>query len=272
VDRHVVEALGLTKVVIEDGKTKEVGTPRVEYCPLFNKYRGIEKITPEIVQKNIDFRINDFGMCTPKREMRMRDFLTFGISELMAMAVSKGILECAVVVCDGAGTAVVTDPELVQGIGGRLSGVAETTPYPEIVDCLGREKVLDPETGRIDQVGGVELASRLGFKKIGVTLVSSRDAKKIRQRFGNHVVLFAVHTSGVSKKEAEELLETCDVVTACASKWIRKLAPEKSLLQVGKRIPVYAMTEPGKKIVDERLKEIGPVKSNDSEDAPRPLI
>jgi hypothetical protein len=76
----------------------------------------------------------------------------------------------------------------------------------------------------------------------------------------------------VSKKEAEELLETCDVVTACASKWIRKLAPEKSLLQVGKRIPVYAMTEPGKKIVDERLKEIGPVKSNDSEDAPRPLI
>lgn len=270
--RHVVEALGRTRIVIEDGKVTEVGTPRVEYCPLFNRYRGIEKFTPEIVQKNINFRISDFGMCTPKRELRMRDFLTFGISELMAMSVSKGTLDCAVVVCDGAGTAAVTDPELIQGIGGRLSAVVETTPYPEIVDCLGKERVLDPKTGRIDQFGGVELARKLGFKRIGVTLVSSQEAKRIRKRFGDHAVLFAVHTSGVSKKEAEGLLETCDVVTACASKWIRKLAPEKSLLQVGKKIPIYAATEFGKRIIEDRLKEIGPSKPNDSEDAPRPLI
>ncbi|MGD0056695.1 MAG: methanogenesis marker 8 protein [Methanomassiliicoccales archaeon] len=271
-DRHVVEALGRTRVVIENGKVTEIGVPRVEYCPLFNKYRGIEKITPEIVQKNIAFRIKDFGMCTPRRELRMRDFLTFGISELMAMAVSKGFLDCAVVVCDGAGTAVVTDPELIQGIGGRVSGITETTPYMEVVDCIGRERVLDPETGRIDQFEGTGLAIRLGFKMIGVTLVASREAKRIRKRFGDHVVLFAVHTSGVSKKETEGLLEECDVVTACASKWIRELAPEKSLLQAGKKIPVFAMTELGKKIVGGRLKETGASKSNDSADVPRPLI
>ncbi|MDD1768994.1 MAG: DUF2099 family protein [Methanomassiliicoccales archaeon] len=258
--------------MIENGEVTEVGVPRVEYCPLFSKYRGIERITPDMVRMNIDFRIKNFGMCTPRRELRMRDFLSFGISELMAMAVSKGLLDCAVVVCDGAGTTVITDPELIQGIGGRVSGITETTPYAEVVEVLGKERVLDPVTGRIDQFDGVELARELGFRKIGVTLVSSRDARRIRKRFGDAAALFAVHTSGVSKKEAEGLLEECDVVTACASKWIRELAPKKSLLQAGKKIPVYAMTEVGRKIVEERLKEIGTSGSDDSKDLPRPLI
>ncbi|MDD1767149.1 MAG: DUF2099 family protein, partial [Methanomassiliicoccales archaeon] len=177
-DKHVVEALGKTRVVIENGKVTEVGVPRVEYCPLFNKYRGIEQITPEIVRKNIEFRVSDFGMCTPRRELRMKDFLSFGVSELMAMAVSKGLLDCVVVVCDGAGTAVITDPEMIQGIGGRVSGISETTPYAEVVGLIGAERVLDPETGKIDQFKGAELARRLGFKRIGVTLVSARDARR----------------------------------------------------------------------------------------------
>ncbi|TFG56961.1 MAG: DUF2099 family protein, partial [Methanomassiliicoccus sp.] len=82
-DRHVMEAMGKTRVVIEDGKVVEVGEPQLDYCPLFFKHRGIEKITRDIVRNNIEFRINDFGMCTPDRKMRMRDFLSFGVSELM---------------------------------------------------------------------------------------------------------------------------------------------------------------------------------------------
>jgi hypothetical protein len=64
--RHVIEALGKTRVVIEDGKVIEVGEPMVKYCPLFYKHRGIEEITPEIVRKNVEFRIKDFGMCSPE--------------------------------------------------------------------------------------------------------------------------------------------------------------------------------------------------------------
>ena len=41
--RHVIEALGKTRVVIEDGKVAEVGEPEVDYCPLFAKHRGIQK-------------------------------------------------------------------------------------------------------------------------------------------------------------------------------------------------------------------------------------
>jgi hypothetical protein len=36
-DRHVIEALGKTRVVIENGKVTEVGKLEVSYCPLFYK-------------------------------------------------------------------------------------------------------------------------------------------------------------------------------------------------------------------------------------------
>ena len=87
--RHVIEALGKTRVVVEDGKVVEVGEPMVRYCPLFAKHRGIIEITPDVVRENIEFRIKDFGMCTAHRRMRMRDFLSFGVSELLGMALSK---------------------------------------------------------------------------------------------------------------------------------------------------------------------------------------
>lgn len=271
-DRHVIEALGRTRVVIENGRVAEVGTPLLDYCPLFMKHRGITEISSDVVHKNIDFRIADFGMCTPRRQLRMRDFLTFGTSELMAMAISEGILDSVVMVCDGAGTVVITDPILVQGIGGRMSGIIQTTPYPEIVDSMGRERVLDPETGKIDTLKGVELAKGLGFERIGVTLVSAEEAETIRRRFGDDIALFAVHTTGVTENEARRLFDTCDIITACASKWIRQMAPKRSLLSVGNKIPVYAATELGKRILEKRLSIIGTNKSIDSDDLPRPLV
>ncbi len=273
-ERHVIEALGKTKVVIENGKVTYVGEPQVEYCPLFLKYRGIKEITPEIVKENIEFRMKDFGMCTPGRKLRMRDFLSFGVSELMAMAVSKGLLDCAVIACDGAGTVVVTDPELIQGIGGRISGMVETTPYDEIVEKLGRGNVLDPVGGRIDQLAGTRLAAKLGFGMIGVTVVSGGEALSIRNEFGERVVIFAVHTTGASASDSKALFDACDIVSSCASKWTREYAKERSILTVGKKIPVYAATEFGRKLMEERLRQIGnsKEKASDQEDAPRPLI
>ena len=39
--RHVMEALGKSRVVMEDVKVVSVSEPKVKYCPLFKKYRGI---------------------------------------------------------------------------------------------------------------------------------------------------------------------------------------------------------------------------------------
>ena len=66
---HIMELLGKARVVVKDGKVVEVGLPEVEWCPLFDKLRGIRKITPEEVRKNIEFRISDFGLFTDKRQL-----------------------------------------------------------------------------------------------------------------------------------------------------------------------------------------------------------
>ena len=65
---HIMELVGKTRVVIKDGKVIEVGQPEVEWCPIFAKVRGIQRITPEEVKKNMEFRIRDFGMFTDKRQ------------------------------------------------------------------------------------------------------------------------------------------------------------------------------------------------------------
>ena len=271
-NRHVIEALGKTKVIIEDGKVVYVGKPSVTYCPLFMKHRGIKEFTSEVVRENVEFRMRDFGMCSPTREMRMQDFLTYGVSELLAMAVSKHILDSTVLVADGAGTVIVTDPELIQGIGGRISGMIETTPIAEVIEAVGRENVLDPEGGSIDQFNGTHLAFRLGHRKVGVTVAKAEDARLIRDGFGSNVMLFAVHTTGADQKDARLFFENCDIVSACASRWVREEARSKALLQVGNKIPIYAASAAGKQLIETRLAQIGGKKETGPEDPPRPLI
>ena len=126
--RHVMECLGKSRVVIEDGKVVEVSEPMVKVCPLFKKHRGIDELNKDTIKENIEYRINKFGMCTENRETRMRDFLSFGISEVMSLALKKGLINASVMAADGCGTVVLDDPELVQGLGGRISGIMETEP------------------------------------------------------------------------------------------------------------------------------------------------
>lgn len=271
-DRHVIEAMGKTVVVIENGKVVQVGKPSLSYCPLFMKHRGIREITPEIVKQNVEFRIQDFGMCTPARQLRMRDFLTYGVSELLAMAVSIKMLDCAVLVADGAGTVVVTDPELIQGIGGRISGIIETTPIAEVVETIGRGNVLAPDEGRIDQFEGAHLAFSKGYRNVGVTLAKAQEARMLRDGFGSSLMLFAVHTTGVDQRDARTFFETCDIVTACASRWVREEAKSRALLQVGNKVPIYAASEKGKKLLQARIEQLGGRREEGAEDPPRPLV
>ena len=39
--RTEMQALGMCRIVVEDGKVTEVGEPRLKYCPLFNKLLGV---------------------------------------------------------------------------------------------------------------------------------------------------------------------------------------------------------------------------------------
>jgi putative methanogenesis marker protein 8 len=272
-DRHVIEALGMTKVIIQDGKVSTVGEPKIKYCPIFYKTKGIAELTSDVVKENIEFRIEDFGMCTSARKMRMDDFLHFGISEILCMAVSKGILDCAVLVCDGAGTVVVSDPELIQGIGGRISGIVETSPLPEVIEALGSKNVLDVRTAKINQVKGAQKAFELGFKRVAVTVASANDAKLLREMYGSRVIILMVHTSGLTEKEAKTVFESSDIITACASRWLRVFAKEYALVQAGNKVPIYGASPIGEIILRMRMKELNMNAATGlSEDTPRPLI
>lgn len=270
-DEHVIEALGKTKIVIKNGKIISMGKPKIKYCPLFHKYRGIKELNKDTIQKNIEFRIKDFGMCTPKRELRMRDFLSFGVSEIISTLLEDDIIDCAVMVCEGAGTVLITEPEFAQGVGGRISGVVKTTPIEEIIEKLGKENVLEPDTAKIDQPMGVKKALNEGYNSIAVTVASLDDAKKIK-KINNKVYVFAVHLTGITREEAEMLFKTADIITSCASKHIREIGDKKALFKAGYSIPIYAATKTGAKFIKKRIKKIGGLKEKKNPKLPYPLI
>ncbi|HEX7467056.1 MAG TPA: methanogenesis marker 8 protein [Methanobacterium sp.] len=275
-DEHVIEALGKARIVVKKGKVVEVGEPKISYCPLFEKYRGISELSPEVIKENIEFRIEDFGMCTPQRTLRMKDFLSFGVSETLSTLLEDGIIDCTVIVCEGCGTVIVTDPELVQGIGGRISGFVSTSPIEGIINTLGAQNVLDPENAAIDQVAGVLKAIKMGYKDIAVTIAGAEDVVKLREiekeNEDVNIYIFAVHVSEISKEDAEILFQHADVITACASKHVRKIAEEREIFSVGASIPIYGVTEDGKEFMLRRIRKIGGLKDKKDAKAPEPLI
>ncbi|WP_458457083.1 methanogenesis marker 8 protein [Methanobrevibacter sp.] len=275
--KHIIEALGKSRITVENGKVVDVTEPEVEYCPLFDHHRGIKKLTKEVIAENIQFRIDDFGMCTPDRQLRMKDFLNFGISEVMCTLLEKDVIDAVVMVLEGCGTVIVTEPELVQGIGGRVSGLVETSPIPELSEKLGEENVLNPETAEIDQEKGIELAISRGFKNIAVTITLAEDAEKInalKEKYSDvNIYVFVVHTSKRTSEEARKLFDVCDIATGCASKNMRKIGEAESLKTVGQSIPIFAHTEDGKRFIEMRLEKIGGEKpKKENPDLPHPLI
>lgn len=270
-----MECLGMSRVVFEDGKVVEVSEPVVKYCPLMEKYRGIEEITADAVRENMEFRMKAFGMCTERRSVRMRNFLAFGVSETLSSALVNGEIDAAVIAADGCGTAVITDPELVQGMGGRISGICETSPIQVVVEAIGPENMLDAETARIDMEAGADKAFAMGYGRVAVTTPSMDVAKRLRDRYGDRILIVAVHTTGMTEDDARIAFDNCDIITSCASRYLREeCAKRPDTLVAGNKVPVYAVTEWGKRLVSAKLDELDrePWKPGEPVVDPRPLI
>ncbi len=275
-DEHVIEALGKTRIVVRNGEVVEVGLPKINYCPLFDKYRGIKEIDPHAVKENIEFRINDFGMCTPNRVMKMKDFLSFGVSETLGTLLDEKIIDCAVIVSEGCGTVIVTDPEFVQGLAGRISAFLHTSPIIEIIETVGPDYVLNPETAEINQIEGVFKAIEMGYENVAVSIISAEDAIRLRKIEKEHenvnVYIFAAHTSEMSKEDAEILFNNADVITGCASKNMREVGEKREIFTAGASIPIYGVTEDGEKFLKRRIEKIGGLKDKKGAKIPDPLI
>ena len=255
-DIHVIEAVGRSKIIIKDGKVSEVSVSRLRQCPLAKKFAlPIDEITQDAVKANIEHRMKSWGMCQPHRKVcGSVDFVGFGASELISCGIISGSLDAAVLACDGAGTVIVTTPETVQGIGGRMSGLVSTSPLKEEMDQIEKNGgiVLDRAHATIDPVLGVSRAYEKGFSHVAVTVASADVAVAIHKKHPD-VFIFGVHMSGITEKEAEQMVAVADIVTACASKWIWQVAGAKALLQAGTAVPVFALTKRGKQLILDKI-------------------
>jgi len=258
-DEHIIEAIGKTRVVIRDGKVVEVSTSSIKNCPLAERFEyPVHEITPEAVKANIEHRIKSFGMCTSGRKVIDNgEFVGFGASELIANGLVKGFVDAAVVACDGAGTVIALKSALVQGIGGRMSGLVKTSPIPEVIARIESEGgiVISPDTAGIDQVAGVRAAYLQGFCKVAVTIASAAESIELRSKF-NDALIIAVHVTGVSSLEAEMFTSSADIITCCKSEEVRLIAGKKALLQAGVAVPIFAMTAKGKDLVIEKARNL----------------
>ena len=256
-DEHVMETTGRAAVTVRDGRVVSVGKPLISSCPLARKFSSpVIDMSEDEIRACIEERIRTYGMFTKDRQVLSDDdFVLFGASEILCSALKSGYIDCAVIACDGAGTVIAENPRLVQGIGGRMSGLVRTCPYPEVIgrieECGGY--VVSSADASIDQYEGVKAAYSRGFKKVAVTIADPGDAQSIRRDFPETIIL-AVHSTGITMRDAEILSETCDLVYRCASAAAEETARKGALAQFGRSVPVYAFTRRGKELVFEKLK------------------
>ncbi|MEN6395234.1 MAG: methanogenesis marker 8 protein [Methanoregula sp.] len=255
-DIHVIEAVGRSKIVIKDGKVTEVSESMLRQCPLAKKFAlPVNTITPNAVKANIEHRMASWGMCRPYRKIcGSVDFVGFGASELISCGILSGSIDAAVLACDGAGTVVVTTPEMVQGIGGRMSGLVSTSPLTDEMDRIEHDGgiVIDRAHATIDPILGVSRAYEKGFSRVAVTVASADMAAAIHEKFPD-AFIFGVHMSGITEDDARRVVAVADIVTACASKWIWQIAGAKALLQAGTAVPVFALTRRGKQLILDKI-------------------
>jgi putative methanogenesis marker protein 8 len=258
-DEHIIEAAGKCRVVVRDGNVVEIGEPVITDCPLAKRFAcPVTEMTPKAIRNNIQNRIDSFGMCTQNRELLSEEpFVGFGASEVMSTALSSRFIDAAVIACDGAGTVVITDPKMVQGIGGRMSGLVSTSPIPDIISRIieGGGIVPDQKNALMNPVSGVRAAHDAGYDHLIVTISKPEDAQAVREE-DQDAIIIAVHTTGYSDTDADMVCTYADIVTACASKTVRERCGPSALLQAGSTVPVYALTTQGKYLILLRMAAI----------------
>ncbi len=229
--------------------------PAVEYCPLHETLYGTAHIDEKAVRESIEKKIAGHGFCCRNRTFDAEPVVAYGASEMLQVWLETGRIDCAVVVCEGAGTVITANGRLVQAIGARLSGIVKTSPIKEIIERIRTEGgiIIDQDCAEIDQEEGVRRAFRLGFKRIAVSVAGFQahaiaDIRRFETDECVDVLVFSVCNTCIRNADVTHLAKA-DVVCASASKIVRSRIGNRALLQLGVTIPVYALTERGKELV-----------------------
>jgi len=244
------------RVRVRGGEVEVLTEPAIRSCPLRRDLYGIKIESKETVKKVLEEHMAELGMYGPRRVLELENKpVSFGASEILSDALSEGLVDAAVLVCEGAGTVVAAKPEVLQAIGAHMTGLVRTEPIEEIQAGLeDRGCILIDRQGRVDQIQGFERAAEAGYRRIAVTVAGHRadEALELRKRkraMGAGATILAVHTTGISISEAQVLAECCDLVWSCASRAVREVVGGRALMQIGIAIPVFALTPMGKRLI-----------------------
>lgn len=259
---HEIYCCG-AKVCISEKGIKLLTMPTVEYCPLHEKLYGTGKIDAEAVRKTVEKKISGYGFCCENRLLKTDSVVAYGASEMMQFWLNKGLVDCAVTVCEGVGTVVTSKGELVQSIGARLTGIIRTSPIKPLMERIEAKGgiILDKATARIDQLEGVKRAFNLGFRRIAVSIAGFQaetisSIRKFEAEAKADALVFSVCNTCIGADSVRHIAKA-DIACASASKILREKIGAKALMQLGIAIPVYALTEKGKKLVLAYLSEFG---------------
>jgi len=251
---HEIYCCG-SRVRISEQGVEVLTEPTVEYCPLHESLYGTKHIDKESVRRSVEKKISGHGFCCQNRAFDAEPVVAYGASEMMQVWLEKGLIDCAVVVCEGAGTVVTSNGKLVQAVGARLTGIVKTSPIKEVVEHINVDGgvVLDKRTARIDQVEGVKRAFERGFTRVAVSVAGFHakaisEIRELEKTVKLDVLVFSVCNTCVRKADVKHIARA-DIVCASASRILRTEIGSKALIQLGMTIPVYALTEKGKRLI-----------------------
>jgi len=133
------------------------------------------------------------------------------VPRIIGNALKERIVEVAVVCLDGCGTSIISDPSVMERVGDRIIGTDSASIDQDIIDAVGADNVLDPDTAQVDNVEGVCVAYDNGIHKAAVTTGSLKEAQMMRDMFGSDLVIIGVFDKLTPEEaaDADYLLDIC---------------------------------------------------------------
>ncbi len=263
VGRHKLQMVK-ADVIVDSGVISVLNDPKLERCHLRSKAFGHDRETRDTIKGVLQKHMDELGLFSDQRvlELSLRT-IAAGASETLADSIREGVLECAVTVCDGAGTIVSSRPDVVQAVGAVIPWLNETTVIPSTQEGLRqRGSDLLDDKATIDQVKGVELAAVRGYKNIGVTCLGiesavSGELRRVEKDKGVNLTILVVHSSEMTDEDCHILLENADIVWGCSSGVARTIIGPKAIAQVQGPVPMFVLTQRGKRAAFARLVNFG---------------
>ena len=282
-EMHITRMFGsyiLLQKINGELKAVEATPIPIKYCPLMIKLlkevggdyaealiKSLESEDKEVQIKNmcklIDEVVIKGGYFDTNRPLNSCEAnVLFGASETMSSAFKNNLIDAAVIVSNNLGTIITTNESNTQGAVKRMTGLFYTTPNKTIMDTAFESNIIPvyPYTAEINQLEGVKLAIKKGYKRIAVSVAANdnylhKELKKLETE-DIKIYKFGLCSTGISKETAEIMKENADVVWSCASKYIKELIEPASIAQVGIKIPVHVMTKEGWTLIKNHLEEL----------------